>query len=137
MIDGNPLVLIASVSLHEGRLVQRALGTNGWTLLRVEDAAEAARRLDGGARRAVLVIDAGLLEAGHDAQWRSLRSQRPELGTVVRCLGPRPGTPRRAAGGTLEVHPDDADGICEAIQSLCEPGPLESVTRSRRSDILA
>jgi hypothetical protein len=122
VIEGTPVVLIASVSLHEGRLVERALKNTGWILLRVEDADEAAREVDGGARGVVLLIDAGLLEAPHDGQWRDLWSRHPELGTVVRCLSPRSEPPPRTDGRTLQIHPDDARGMREAIRTLSQPG---------------
>jgi len=122
MLDWMPVVLIASVSPHDGRLLEGALKKTGWTLLRVGDAGDAARELDGGERRAVLVIDAGLLEMAHDTQWRDLRSRHPELGTVVRCLFSRPQPIHSAGARTFEVHPDDVQGMCAAVRSLCEPG---------------
>lgn len=120
MIRGLPFVMIASVSLHESRLLERALGSSGWELLLVDDAEEAVRQIDGGdAEGAVLVIDAGLLEM-RDPQWRRFREQHSELGTVVRCLVPRSERTRWGSVRTREVHPDDIDGTCRAVRSLDE-----------------
>lgn len=121
MADSSPVVLIASVSPHERQQLEPALLRKGWSFRHVADASEAARQLDGGARRAVLVIDAGLLDMPHDAQWRVLRSRYPELGVVVRCLGSRTGPPRRRNATTLEVHPDDLEAMSEAVRRLSGP----------------
>lgn len=122
-VDGTPVVLIASVSSYESRLLEGALKETGWTLLRVHDAGDATRQLDGGQRRMVLVIDSGLLETPHDPQWRVLRAHRPELRTVVRCLTPRARSLESGDGRTLRVHPDDLQVMHEAIRSLCAEAP--------------
>lgn len=118
---GGPLVLIASVSAHEGRAVERALASTGWRRRPVAAAEEAARAIDGDGRAGVLVIDAGLLEAPHDSQWRDLRSRHGGLATVIRCLNPEAGTPQWTDDRTLCVHPDDAHGVREAVRALCRP----------------
>lgn len=122
MVDGTPLVLIASVSPDEGRLLERGLKKTGWDLLRVEDAEDASRQLDGSDGRPALVIDAGLLQMAHDSQWRDLRSRHPTLATVVRCLVPRRPKPGGGLCGAVEVSPDDLQGICEAIRTLVLSG---------------
>lgn len=120
MLRGLPFVMIASASLYEGRLLERALSRTGWDLLVLEDADEAARQIEGGdGDGAVLVIDAGLLET-RDPQWRGLLERHPKLGAVVRCLVPRAGRARAWGGRTCEVHPDDIDGTCRAVRLLDE-----------------
>ena len=133
MFDDTPVVLIASVSAHESRLLERSLESTGWTLLRVADAAEAHRRIEGGAGRAVLVIDAGLLATDHEPQWRALQSKHLQLGTVVRCLNPRWSSPPQADGRMFQVHPDDALGMRQAIQFLWEPALPGGSQQPRRT----
>ena len=133
--DPTPVVLIASVSPHESRLVERALSQSGWTLLPVDDAGRATRALDGGERNTVLVIDSGLLEMAHDSQWRVLRAHHPELRTVVRCLTPRTRSLESGDGRTLRVHPDDLQAMREGIRWLCAGAP--GLTRGEPSEILA
>jgi len=120
--NGTPVVLIASVSPHEERFLEVALENTGWDLLPVGDAEEATRRLDGAERGAVLVIDAGLLQMGPDPQWRVLLALRPELGTVVRCLIPQSRRLQRKNGTTFEVHPDDVEGLRDAVHFLAGSG---------------
>jgi hypothetical protein len=83
----------------------------------VENAEEAARACAAHNGASILVIDSGLLEMTHDPQWRALRARHPQLGTVVRCLTPRDRV-RRANGSTFLVHPDDHDGIRQAVAAL-------------------
>lgn len=124
MIDGAPVVLIATVSRYDGRSLELTLKRMGWDLVRVASASEAREQIAGPARPAVLVIDAGLLQMEQDAQWRTLRTGHPALGTVVRSLVPRSGKRGPLArwdGRALAVHPDDFDGLCRAIRSLAAP----------------
>ena len=126
MLDATPVLLIASVSAWEAQRLELSLRSTGCEQLRVEKAEEAARLLDRRRERgAVLIIDAGLLEMPHDPQWRSLREGHPELGTIVRCLRPRPRDAR-----TLEVHPDDVDGIREAVRRPARPSWPELAPRA-------
>ncbi len=113
-----PIVLIASVSLHERRKVEAALKQTGFTCLGMDDARGAERELDAMDDPAVLVIDAGLLEAAHDAQWRELRLRRPELGAVVRRLVPDQKSVERWDSRTLVVPPGDAEGLRTAVDLL-------------------
>jgi CelD/BcsL family acetyltransferase involved in cellulose biosynthesis len=112
------LVLIAGVSLHERRMVESTLKKSGLTTVAVEDAEDAARELSAKGVWGVLVIDSGLLQAAHDPQWRQLRSRHPGLGAAVRCLIPRDKASRRTDGNTLLVHPDDEEGLREAVRVL-------------------
>lgn len=122
VIEETPVVLIASVSRDDGWRLERALKSEGWTLLRVDDAEEAAQQLDrGDGRGGVLLIDAGLLEMTHDAQWRLLRARRPDLGTVVRCLISGSGPLACRDGRTFQVDPDDVEAMCHAVRHLCRP----------------
>lgn len=113
-----PLVLIAGVSLHERRIVESTLKKTGFTTVAVDDAEDAGRELSANGGSAVLVIDSGLLEAAHDSQWRQLRTRHPGLGAVVRCLIPRAIGVQRTDGNTLLIHPDDDEGLREAVGVL-------------------
>ena len=119
MTDAKPIVLVASVSREEGRRIERELARAGWTVLPVDDADQAARHLNGAGPNGALVIDAGLLQMAHDAQWRVFRAGHPELGTVVRSFvageQPRRGEDDR----TLHVRPDDFGAMCRAVRRLC------------------
>jgi hypothetical protein len=117
-----PLVLIAGVSLHERRIVQATLEKTGFTAVVVDVAEDAARELSANGASGVLVIDSGLLQAAHDSQWRELRTRNPGLGAVVRCLVPRANASRRTNGSTLLVHPDDDEGLRQAV-GLLAAGP--------------
>jgi len=110
------VVLIASASPYERQRLGRALEKTGWKLREVKDVNEAipSCAADGGS--GVLVIDSGLLEAPH-SQWRTLRSLHPWLSAVVRCLIPR-GAVLRIDPRTCLVHPEDVDGVREAIGLL-------------------
>ena len=101
MIDGEPVLLIASVSAYEAENLEHSLQPRGWSMRRVDHADHAAQQLRRCGRRvAVLVIDAGLLEMPHDGQWRRLRELHPRLATIVRCLLPEEPTP----GATRRPH---------------------------------
>ncbi len=127
MFDGEPVLLIASVSAYEAELLELSLRPAGWDLVRVHGADEAARLLARCRERApVLVIDSGVLEMPHDGQWRELRALFPELGTIVRCLLPQRGIREPRDGRTLEVHPDDVDGIRAAVRGLCPSSPASA-----------
>lgn len=118
MVDGVRRVLIASVSPQEDGLLETSLARTGWSVLRVDDAEQAARELNGGEHPSVLVIDAGLLQMSHDGQWRTLLAGCSQLGVVVRCLAPRAEQPRAGNGSTFQVHPDDVDAICRTVRRL-------------------
>lgn len=120
MLDGAPVLLIASVSVYEAEGLERALEPAAWGMIRVKRADEARRLLDRfGKRVPVLVIDAGVLDMPHDGQWRGLRESRPGLGTIVRCLRPQNGLRDRRDDRTYEVDPDDIDGLCTAVRGFC------------------
>jgi hypothetical protein len=68
-------------------------------------------------RASILVIDSGLLEAPHDAQWRELRSRHPELAAVVCCPTSRTHV-QRTNRNTFVVHPSNRAGICDALDLL-------------------
>lgn len=118
-----PVILIASASAYEQDRLGLDLEKTGWNLRGVEDAEEAARACAAHNGASVLVIDSGLLEMAHDPQWRVLRTRQPQLGAVVRCWIPRDGI-KRANDRTFLVHPDDHDGICEAIAALGASRPV-------------
>lgn len=111
-----PLVLIAAVSSHERRAVESLLERTGLATRGVDDAVSALVEIAGN-DRTVLVIDAGLLEAAHDGQWRALRARHPALAAVVRALVPRGGGLHHD-GRTRVIHPDDEDGIRRAVCDL-------------------
>jgi hypothetical protein len=113
-----PLVLIAGVSLHERRIVELTLKKTRFTTVAVDDAEDAARELAAKGAWGVLVIDSGLLDAAHDPQRRQLRMRHPGLGAAVRCLIPWAKGSQRTDGNTLLVHPDDAEGLREAVGAL-------------------
>lgn len=113
-----PLVLIASVSTHERNGLEHALERTGFRTLVVDGAEAVSAALASSPAPTVLVIDSGLLEAPHDAQWRSLRTRHPELGTVVRCLRPRHNGSECAHDRTLLVHPDDEMATQRAVRTL-------------------
>jgi hypothetical protein len=119
-----PVVLIASVSRGERRLVEACLKRTGFDLLAVDAAADASAELTArGAAPAALVIDAGLLEARHDGQWRQLRTRHPALGAVIRCLMPRADGSLRSDDRTFRVPPDDDAGLRQAVEALvARPG---------------
>ena len=117
-----PLILIASHSANDRQQLERALGEAGSLLQPVEDAEQAARACAGRERRSVLVIDAGLLEMTRDTRWRDLRERHRDLGLVVRCLVPR-GELRRVDRTTFHVHPDDEEGLREAVRLLGSAEP--------------
>jgi len=123
-----PLILIASVSLHERRIVESTLKKTGLATVAVDDAEDAGRELSANGASGVLVIDSGLLEAAHDSQWRQLRTRYPGLGAVVRCLIPRAKRVQRTDGNTLLIHPDDDEGLREAVGVLAAgPNPASSL----------
>lgn len=111
-------VMIASVSMQEGRQLRTALERAGWDAVQLDGAGRAAREIAVFDRAAVLLIDAGLLQAIHDGQWRELRACHPDLGTIVRCLGNTLAQPDGADDTALTVHPDDLPGISQAIRRL-------------------
>lgn len=113
-----PLVLIASVSDHERNGLEHTLEATGFRTLVVDAAEEAGAALAASAAPAVLIIDSGLLEARHDAQWRRLRRRYPDLAAVVRCLLPRPDGSRWSHDRTLLVHPDDYPATQRAVRTL-------------------
>jgi DNA-binding response OmpR family regulator len=113
-----PLILIASASAKERRTVGAILGQAGLTALAVEDAKDAAKRVAANDASGVLVIDAGLLDALHDSQWRVLREHHPGLGVVVRVLIPRDGGSQRVDDRTYHVHPADHEGMQQAVRAL-------------------
>jgi hypothetical protein len=125
--------LIAGVSLHERRSVESILKKTGLTTVVVDDAEDAARELAANGTSGVLVIDSGLLEAAHDSQWRQLRTRQPGLAAVVRCLIPRDKGSQRTNGNTLRVHPDDAEGLREAVRDLARAAAARFDPRCRSS----
>ena len=127
------LVLIASVSPHGARQVESILKETGLSTTRVGDAEEAAKELAATDTAGVLVIDSGLLEARHDAQWREFRMRHPD----VRTARPDSGSPstgvQRCDRSTLLVHPGDPDGLREAVAILTATPPRRSPAPSSRT----
>ncbi len=110
-------ILIANRSPSERLLLELELEKTGRSVHSVGDtlAAERVCTRNGGA--SILVIDSGLLEAAHDAQWRELRGRHPELAAVVCC----PTSLRhvqRTNRNTLRVHPSNRAGIRDALDLL-------------------
>jgi hypothetical protein len=121
-----PVVLIASASLHERRMVESILKKTGFTTLLIDEAEDAVKELSTNGAAGVLVIDSGLLEAAHDAQWRELRMRYPALGAAVRCLLPRTKGIERRDGTTLLVDPDNDEGLRKAVSALAgDASPLD------------
>jgi hypothetical protein len=118
-MSDSPLVLIASASPHERRVVGSSLKETGFTILAVDDAEDAGREVvSANGFSCVLVIDSGLLEVCHDSQWRDFRVRHPGLGTVLRCLIPRDSGIQRTESRTFVVHPGDLDGMQQAVRVL-------------------
>jgi FixJ family two-component response regulator len=117
MQSRTPLVLAATVSAEERRLLAKTLAEAGFDARGVEDAAEALAEISGRSGGCILVVDSGLLEMRHDGLWRSLR-ERAGLGTVVRSwIAKVPGGERRGQV-TFLVHPDDEKSLIEAVRAL-------------------
>jgi DNA-binding NtrC family response regulator len=116
----SPTVLIASVSARDSTSLSALLGRTGFATQTVREAREVADGLEANSVPHVLVIDSGMLDSPHDAQWRDLRARHPALGVVVRCLVPRAKRSLRHDGRTVRVHPDDEDGVKRAIRTLAK-----------------
>lgn len=132
------VILIASVSSADAWDLGLALKPTGATVLRVEGADEAARCLDGRERAGlvVLVIDAGLLEMAHDPQWRIFRKRHPALRTIVRRLLSRPRSHPKAELPTVDIHPDDMEGLREAVGLPQEVRLPPACRGDRRSQVV-
>ena len=114
-----PLVLLVGVSLYELRIVESTLRATGFKTVAVQDADHATRELSANEALCVLVIDSGLLEAAHDPQWREFRRRHPGVGAAVRCLiPPDDGRQTQPDRNTLRVHPDDVEGLRNAVGVL-------------------
>lgn len=90
------------------------------------------------ASRAVLVIDAGLLEAPYDQSWARFRAAHPDVGVVIRCLVPHDDGARRRDDRTLCVHPANAAALRDAVRHfLAGPGddatPPGRIVRTSRT----
>lgn len=117
MQSRTPLVLAATVSDEERRLLAKSLAEAGFEARGVDDPAVALAEISGRDGGCILVIDSGLLQMRHDGLWRSLR-ERVGLGTVVRSwIAKVPGGDRRGHG-TFLVHPDDEESLIQAVRAL-------------------
>jgi hypothetical protein len=112
-----PVVIVASASHYERLRTEYELEKTGRSVCCVTDTMAAESLVSENGGTSILVIDSGLLEAAHDAQWRELRGRHPELAAVVRCLVPRHEI-QRADRNTLLVHPSNIPGICAALDLL-------------------
>ncbi|MDH3685608.1 MAG: hypothetical protein OEP95_05250 [Myxococcales bacterium] len=118
MRDQPPLVLTASVSHGERRSLESTFKDAGLEAHGVDRANDADGEIAGHDGPSVLVIDSGLLEMPHDAQWRDLRKRHADLGAVVRCLvRGNPGA-ERTNERTFHVHPDHLEELISAIRTL-------------------
>ena len=113
-----PLVLTASASADERHRLAAALEEGGFEIRLVDEAEKADAEIRDHPGVCVLVIDSGLLEMHHDGQWRSLCERNPTLATVVRCWAPKNPAVRSKERRQLRVHPDDPEGLLNAIRSL-------------------
>jgi DNA-binding NtrC family response regulator len=113
-----PLVLTASASADERHRLAAALKEGGFEVRVVDLAEEAEAEIRGHPGASVLVIDSGLLEMHHDGQWRGLCERHPSLATVVRCWAPKNPAVRSKERRQLRVHPDDPEGLLNAIRSF-------------------
>lgn len=113
-----PVVLTASVSNGDCERFASTLSEAGFVVRSVDSAAAVNDQLTGCPGSCVLVIDSGLLEMSHDAQWRRLRSSNPDLGTVVHSLIDSNGGTSIKKGRTILVHPDHPERLLKAVQSL-------------------
>jgi hypothetical protein len=112
------LVLFATVSRADGRGLEAFLKEGGFEVRGVEDALGADREVGSHGGASVLLIDSGFLLMPRDSQWRRLRARRPSLGAVVRALGGCNALVQRPEARTFLVHPDDRDGMVQAIRAL-------------------
>jgi DNA-binding NtrC family response regulator len=117
MQSRTPLVLAATVSAEERRLLAKTLAEAGFEARGVEDAAEALTEISGRSGGCILVIDSGLLEMRHDGLWRSLR-ERAGFGTVVRSWSAKVPRSEQCGQVTFLVHPDDDESLIEAVRAL-------------------
>jgi hypothetical protein len=116
--EGSLLVLTATVSRGDRRALELVLKEAGFEVRGVDGAGDADTELSSHSGRCVLVIDSGLLNMAHDAQWRFLRERHPELCAVVRCLIPEGQGIQAAERRTLLVHPDHGEDLLEAVRRL-------------------
>ena len=116
-----PVILIASASAYERRRIRGKVAPTGWLVQDVSSAEEAARFCDGNRKAVILLIDGGLLAQTASPEWRAMRERYPEVGAVVRSLIPRGGGILRPDPFTILVHPEDSEGLQEALRLLKSP----------------
>lgn len=112
------LVLAATVSSQEGRLIARTLKEEGLDARVVIDAEDADAEISAHPGPCVLVLDSGLLQMPRNEGWRTLGDGHGRLGIVVRCLIDRDPGLERTKERTFLVHPDNREGLLEAIRTL-------------------
>jgi len=113
------MIVVATVSSYEARLLESTLKLTGLDVTFVHAAREAEALLIDPRLFCVLLVDSGLLEAPSDVQWRELRARHPGVGMVVRSLVRQPGN-RPGDACATEVHPDDHRGLLRALRALCK-----------------
>ena len=118
MRDEALLVLTANVSRRDRVQIERRLAREGFACRGVDDAARADDEISDQDGDCILIIDSGLLEMVHDAQWRMLLARHPQLRTVIRCLIAEDPGVERTDDHTYLVHPDAGEGLLEAVLAL-------------------
>lgn len=119
------LVLLASVSDYERRGLLRQLDELGharFTLQVAPSAPECRKRIDTHPGRCALVIDAGLLCATHDPQWRDLLKDLGSVSVIIRALkkeGPPDSNDSRE--GPWWVDPDDRETLQALLRRVGMP----------------
>jgi len=114
----SPMIVVATVSTYEVRLLEPTLKLTGLDVTFVHTACEAEALLTDPGLFCVLVVDSGLLEAPSDPEWRELRERHPGVGMLVRSLVREPAN-RPGDAWACEVHPDDRRGLLRAIRTFC------------------
>ena len=119
------LVLLATVSDHEREGLLRQLNELGharFVLQVAPNAPECRKAIDAHPGRCALVIDAGLLCATHDPQWRELMKDLGGSTVIIRALK-KEGPPDSADGrdGRWWVDPDDRETLQAILRSVPMP----------------
>jgi hypothetical protein len=116
--EHRPVILLITASDYERKRLRCELSRTLPAVEVVTSAEEAARLCTSNGDNATLVIDHGLLAETASPQWRGLRERYPKVGAVVRSLIPREEGILRVDPFTILVHPDDGDGLHEALWLL-------------------
>jgi hypothetical protein len=112
------VILIASASAYERWRLRVELGRTLAVVEDVSSAEEAVQLCASNGAATILVIDQGLLAETASPEWRGLRERYPKVGAVVRSLIAREEGIVRVDPFTILVHPDDGDGLQEALRLL-------------------